>query len=236
LVLGADKVSALNPESGETLWTRDSGGPIRELCTGNGFAGLVFPDGRRAAFSITTGATLRDRTDACEPAVTSRSVAPNFTMVDGQGIQPPLPPRAPFRGGVARVLVPHKGTARVALASDRLAASVAVAGRKSWVWSTRLAEGKSGVPRFLVPPLAAVRSERVVVPYVLDAELRLASLELGSGRLAWDRSLTSKSAQAEAPDAELRVSQHGAIYFSDGRGRLWAIAFDSGSAWTWGEK
>ncbi|HTV18149.1 MAG TPA: PQQ-binding-like beta-propeller repeat protein, partial [Polyangiaceae bacterium] len=234
LVAGPEKVSALDPKTGETLWTRDSGGSILDLCAGDGFAGLVFPKSRLAAFSMITGATLKDRSGSCEPAVTSRSVAPNFTLVDGAGIKPPLPPRPPFRGRVARVLVPHKGTARVALASDDRAAAVAVAGRQ-WVWSTRLGAGKSGVPRFLVPPLAAVRNERVVVPYVLEpsAELRLASLELASGQLVWDRLLTSESVPAEATNAELRVARRGAIYFSDGQGRLWATTPDAAAAWSW---
>jgi hypothetical protein len=118
-----------------------------------------------------------------------------------------------------------------------MVAAVAVATSRAWVWSARLAQGRSGTPRFLVPPLAAVRNERVVVPYVLEprTELRLASFELSSGRLAWDVSLSTERVKAEAPDAELRISRLGTIYFADGGGRLWATTFDSRPAWSLGE-
>jgi outer membrane protein assembly factor BamB len=115
---------------------------------------------------------------------------------------------------------------------------VAVASRKAWLWSARLGKASAADARLLSPPLAAVRNERVVVPYVLGdrSELHLASLELGSGRLVWDRLLSADFAESSAADAELRISRSGLIYFSSGLGQLWALGSDGQPIWKLGEE
>jgi outer membrane protein assembly factor BamB len=238
VVTSPSKVFGLNPESGETSWVRNTGAPPIELCAGPGFAGLRFPNERFVAFAVATGSGAAGSPLACKPLVTSRSAAPNFALVEGPVLDPPLPGRSPLR--VERALVPHQGSVRVLLGSDPAAASarVAVASRKAWLWSARLGRVSAADARLLSPPLAAVRNERVVVPYVLvgSSELRLASLELGSGRLVWDRSLATGFRQSGADDAELRISRSGLIYFSSGLGRLWALESDGRPIWKLGEE
>jgi putative pyrroloquinoline-quinone binding quinoprotein len=236
VVTSPSKVFGLNPESGETSWVRNTGAPPSELCAGQGFAGLRFPNERFVAFAVATGSAAVGSPEACKPLITSRSAAPNFALVEGPALDPPLPGRSPLR--VQRALVPHQGSVRVLLGSELVAASarVAVASRKAWLWSARLGRADAADARLLSPPLAAVRNERVVVPYVLGegSELRLASLELGSGRLVWDRSLSRGFSDSSTADAELRISRSGLIYFSSGLGRLWALESDGRPIWTLG--
>jgi len=237
LVASPSTVYALSPETGALSWSRDTGGRALGLCSGNGFAGLSFPNRRFVAFSVATGSSVDGRPDACAEALTSKSVAPNFSVVEGSALEPPLPGRAPL--DVQRALVPHKGTAQVLLGTDASGlARVAVASRERWLWDAGLGRGEAKRARLLSPPLAAVRNERVVVPYVLadPGELRLASLELASGRLIWDEALTTRDVEARAPNAELRLSRAGTIYFSNGKGQLWVVGFDAQPAWRLGER
>jgi hypothetical protein len=236
LVASPTTVYALSPETGALSWSRGTGGPALGLCSGDGFAGLSFPNRRFVAFSVATGSSVDGRPDACTEALTSKSIAPNFSVVEGGALEPPLPGRAPL--DVQRALVPHKGTARVLLGTDASGlARVAVASRERWLWDAGLGRGEAKRARLLSPPLAAVRNERVVVPYVLanPGELRLASLELASGRLIWDEALTTRDVDALAPNAELRLSRAGTIYFSNGKGQLWVVGFDAQPAWKLGE-
>jgi len=237
VMVGASTVQALDLESGQVAWSRDTGGRPDSLCSGDGYAGLSFPNRRFVAFSVATGESVKGRPDACARAFTSQSIAPNFSMLDGKAPDPPLPSRAPLE--VQRTLVPHKGTARVALGTDGSGlARVAVATRSDWLWSARLGRGDANRARLLAPALAAVRNERVVVPYVLvnPAELRLASFELASGRLVWDELLTKTDVETRSPLAELRVAREGTIYFANGKGQLWVVGFDSQSIWKMGER
>jgi len=237
LVASPGTVYALSLETGEVSWSRDTGGRVESLCSGDGYAGLSFPNQRFVAFSVATGSSVKGRPEACAEVLSSRSVAPNFSVVDGKAVDPPLPSRAPL--DVQRVLVPHKGKARVVLGTDASRrARVAVASRDSWLWDARLGRGHANRARLLSPPLAAVRNERLVVPYVLDgpAELRLASLDLASGRLVWDEALTQRDVEARWPEAELRISRAGTIYFSNGKGQLWVVGFDSQLMWKLGER
>jgi hypothetical protein len=236
LVAGPNTVYALSPETGDLSWSRDTGGRVESLCSGDGFAGLSFPSRRFVAFSVATGSSVDGRPEACREALSSKSVAPNFAVVDGGALSPPLPSRAPL--DVQRALVPHKGTARVLLGTDASGlARVAVASRERWLWDARLGRGDANRARLLRPPLAAVRNERIVVPYALTnpGELRLASLELASGRVVWDRALSTHDVETRAPDAELRLSRAGTIYFSNGKGQLWVVGFDAQPAWKLGE-
>jgi outer membrane protein assembly factor BamB len=232
------KVFGLSPESGETSWVRNTGAPPSSLCAGQGFAGLRFPNERFVAFAVATGSGTAGSAEACKPLISSRSTAPNFALVDGPALDPPLPDRSPLR--VQRALVPHQGSVRVLLGSDLAAASarVAVASRKAWLWNARLGRAHAAGARLLSPPLAAVRNERVVVPYVLGdgSELHLASLELGSGRLVWDRVLSAGFSEPSSADRELRISRSGLIYFSSGLGQLWALGSDGQTIWTLGEE
>jgi outer membrane protein assembly factor BamB len=245
LVASPSTVYALSPDTGELSWSRDTGGRALGLCRGDGFAGLSFPNQRFVAFSVATGSSVDGRPDACAEALTSKSIAPNFSVVEGGALEPRLPRRAPL--DVQRALVPHKGTARVLLGTDASgAARVAVASRERWLWDAGLGRGRAQRARLLSPPLAAVRNERVVVPYILadPGELRLASLELASGRLIWDEALelgltsgeATRDVEARAPNAELRLSRAGTIYFSNGKGQLWVVGFDAQPAWKLGER
>jgi outer membrane protein assembly factor BamB len=237
LVASPSTVYALNPATGALAWSRDTGGRVEGLCSGKGFAGLSFPNRRFVAFSVATGSSVEGRPDACSEVMTSRSIAPNFSVVEGGRLVPPLPSRAPLH--VQRALIPHKGTARVLLGTDASGLGrVAVASRERWLWDARLGGGDASRARLLSPPLAAVRNERVVVPYVLTdpGELRLASLDLASGRLIWDEALATREVEARAPAAELRLSRAGTIFFSNGEGELWVVGFDAQRAWKLGER
>ena len=238
VVASPAKLFALNAGTGETSWVRATDAPPIDLCAGQGYAGLLFPDRRFAAFSVTTGSSVSRSVDACAEVPTSRSVAPNFSFVEGDRLDPPLPARPPFL--VQRALVPHKGSVRVLLGSDASqAARVAVASRKDWLWDARLGRDHAHQARLLSPPLAAVRNQRIVVPYQVSTtppELHLASLDIASGRLEWDHVLSTRSIDAPDARAELRMARAGTSYFSNGLGQLWAVRADARPAWTSGEK
>jgi len=236
VVASTARLFALNAGTGETSWVRDTGAVPTDVCAGKGYAGLLFSKGRFAAFSVATGSTVSGNAAACAEVLTSRSVAPNFSVIDGGVLEPPLPPRPPLQ--VERALVPHKGTVRVLLGSDRAqSARVAVASRTGWLWDARLGRGSADKARLLSPPLAAVRNDRIVVPYVLanPPELHLASLDIASGRLLWDQVLSTRSVEAGSPQAELRIARAGIIYFANGLGQLWAVGPDARPVWQLGE-
>lgn len=249
LVPEAEKLLGVSPDSGETLWARELGALPSAVCRGQGYAGLRLSDGAFQAFAVATGSRVDGEGKTCEDVVTSRSVAPNFSLVEGAALERLAPGRPPLQ--VVRGLVPHAGTARVLLGTDSpepvraggaaRGARVAVASGKRWLWDARLGRGNADQARLLSPPLAAVRRERVLVPYVSMSapELRLASLELGSGRLVWDVSISSDGVSSDGAEqttdrAELRISHSGEVYFFNGVGQLWVIGVDGRPAWSLG--
>lgn len=245
LVADTHRLYGINALSGKTAWVRDLGELPSDLCEGRGYAGLRFSNGRFEALAMATGARVNGDASRCQPIVTSRSVAPNFSIVEGAALPSLVPERPPLRP--ERALVPHRGVARVLLGSAPAApaaalaaegaARVAVTSEESWLWDARLGRESAARAHLLTPALAAVRRERVVVPYVLSSppELRLASLDLGSGRLLWDQLLSTSAVAQHSERAELRISSSGRIYFSNGTGQLWVIELDGQPIWQIGQ-
>lgn len=217
----------LDPERGTTLWTRPFAFTPERLCAVPRIVGIEHAGGLERVTQATgepvEGAGGRD----CEPVYDSLSAAPNFVYVDGPKLDTWLSPGDHFV--LRRGLAPHEGVARVLLGQYpglQGPVSVGVLQGKRWLWRSSVrAESPTG-PQFFREPRAAVRHQRVVVPYHDDGSLHLASFDLGTGRRQWDREIAAIGSQDD--DVEVLQTLAGRVLVRVGSGALWSVESDRG--------
>jgi outer membrane protein assembly factor BamB len=125
---------------------------------------------------------------------------------------------------------------------DRVPALGVASGRK-WLWQADLASSVGETARWLDPPLAVVRSDTLVVPYVTTEGAKLAAFTLPTGKLVWAQALPKVAvddtggvgSQRTAP--ELSISLARRIFYRTQEGRLWVLNLDSGILeWSLGDQ
>lgn len=223
----------LEPESGRTVWQRvPSSAPVRACVHGRDF-GLLDATHSLSAYSGTTGSPLAFGPSACSPAYDSSADAPNFEFVDASVAARWLPrePRLhPLRG-----LSPHQGTAEVVLGTeaDSGSASLAVVTRQRLLWQANVANESPALARWTSPPLASVRLERVVVPYVWKRSLLLSAFDLATGERRWTTPLPSPSGGvddvAAGGEGALAISRGGHVAYRAPTGELFGLDLDTGA-------
>ncbi len=229
----------LDPQSGRMLWQRAlDAAPARSCASGRDF-GLIDEKGGFAAYSSATGSPSALARAACAPVYDSHSDAPNFAFIDAASATRWLPRDDEF--AVERGLLPSRGTAQVVLGTPKSGASrdtanVGVLSGRRWLWQANVANEAPDGARFTTPPLAAVRGERVVVPYVTEGGVVLTALELASGERRWTTALPgSTSVTSSAPSGsenqagELAISRRGHAAYRQASGKLWVLSLDTGA-------
>lgn len=227
------RMLGLDPQRGTTLWARSVAEEPRALCATEGIVGVRLDRGI-VAFTGATGEDAAPPRD-CAPVYTSQAPAPNFDHVEGPALATWLPAGHEFF--LQRGLHPHRGAARVALGrepGEQGLASVGVLEGKRWRWRATLHAEEPADANFLGAPLAAVRHERVFVPYVrAEGALHLASFDLGTGRRRWDRALGVLG--PEDTELEVLASLSGKVFVRVSGGTMSAIEPHRGDvAWSIG--
>lgn len=237
MVANARSLSGLDPATGEIHWQRSVDAPIDGLCaTGKDLGATLTKLGLRA-FAMATGASLSPNPTRCDAVYSSRSAAPNFDYVEGSELRRWLPKGSAF--GAVRGLLPQRGLARVVLGTEPgnpPSARVNIVTNRRWLWQATLAPRASARARLLVPPLASVRLDRVVVPYAeQDGQLSVVAFNLVDGKRLWTQTLGEYDAQAPTRPEQL-VSLDGHVLFLDGYGKLSALNLSTGTEeWSIGQ-
>jgi PQQ-like domain len=240
IVSGAQTLNGLDPTTGEGLWQRSLERVPQSLCQGRNTVGVSTALGF-TAFASTTGSPIPADPKHCTSVYSSHSAAPNFRYAEVDEVRHWLPRSsrlAPLRG-----LLPQRGAARVVLGketgnSGSASSSVGIIAGKGWLWQASLGTGQNDGAAFLSPGIAAVRAERVVVPYRLPdkAEVQLVCFDLASGRRLWTRSLDSgpNGGKSDAPP-ELLVTRDGRVLYLNEQGTLRTLNLDEGTEqWSMG--
>jgi hypothetical protein len=230
IVAGAKSLSGLDPATGEIHWQRSVEAAIDGLCaTGKDVGANLTKLGLRA-FASATGAALSPNPSRCDAVYSSRSAAPNFDFVDGPELRRWLPKGSTF--AAARGLLPQRGLARVVLGKEPgnpASASVNVVTNRRWLWQATLAPQASTRASLLSPALAAVRLDRVVVPFVeADGHISIGAFNLATGERQWTRALGKYGTETLARP-ELLISLDGHVLFLDERGKLSALNLSTGT-------
>lgn len=230
IVASATSLAGLDPATGEIHWQRSVDAAVDGLCaTGKDVGATLAKLGLRA-FAIATGAPLSPNPSRCDAVYSSRSAAPNFDFVDGPELRRWLPKGSSF--AATRGLLPQRGLARVVLGQEPgnpASASVNVVTNRRWLWQATLAPQASTRASLLSPALAAVRLDRVVVPFVeQDGDLSVGAFNLANGGRQWTRALGKYGTETLARP-ELLVSLDGHVLFLDERGKLWALNLGTGT-------
>lgn len=237
---GATLVVALSNElwgldagTGQSSWQRVRTTAAVRACASGGEFGLVGANGDFAAYTITTGSPVSIKRAACNDVYASNADAPNFEFVDAARTARWLPSGDGFR--TKRGLQPRHGSAQVVLgAESNGAASVGVVTGRRWLWQANVASEDPELARLTTPPLAAVREERVVVPFVAKTGVVLTALDLESGERRWTTPLPQTTdAGAATGGSELAVSRGGHVAYRAGSGEFWVLSLDTGAIeWT----
>jgi hypothetical protein len=201
-----------------------------QLCTGGTWIGVTHAAQDPNTFKLITGEPMAADMRRCEPVYSSRSAAPNFEFIDAQQLQRLLPKTSKLHA--LRGLLPQRGKAQVVLGmeggSDGRASVGVVTGRR-WLWQANVASTLSEHATLLDPALAAVRLERVVVPYIApNSSVRLVSYDLKDGRRIWSQALDGAHLEGAKSEAQLLVSLDGHLLFG-GAGKLWAVKLTDGT-------
>jgi outer membrane protein assembly factor BamB len=228
-------LTAVDPHSGNTLWTRTLNTPIRDVCAGQDDVGALVDHEEPRRYAIATGLPLPRLRTPCDRTYTSKSDAPNFTVVEGDALNDISGIRATTMT-VRRALVPTSGTARVLLGFDGASPSVGTVGvisKGNLLWQASLAATAPADSTLLSSATAAVRRERVVVLFTTGnpASLHMACFALVTGRRSWDVVLPN----ADGASAEVILSQDGQIFYREGSNHLRVFALENGAErWTMG--
>ncbi len=236
-----NRLWGLDPASGQTAWEHETASTPEQSCARGRDFGLIDVALAFSAYSAVTGSPTSLARAACEPIYDSRSDGPNFAFVDAATAARWLPPGDRF--AVTRGLLPRRGAAQVVLgmqASEAGApASVGVVAGKRWLWQAHVANEAPGAASFTTPPLAAVREQRVVVPYIAQQHVALTGLELNTGERLWTTALPeSNDGHSSAPVAqsgqnELVVARGGHAAYRAASGDLTVLNLDTGAIeWT----
>lgn len=237
---------AFDAQSGHIRWKRGLGSAPLNLCSAKAGLGVIDAANRVSIYSLATGfPTLNGQ---CAATYSSNFGAPNFTPTDATGAAPWLPKRTSFVA--QRALLPLHGTAQVFIGLDKNPSSpqdrvpaLGVASGRKWLWQADLASSVGETARWLDPPLAVVRSDTLVVPYVTTEGAKLAAFTLPTGKLVWAQALPKVAvddtggvgSQRTAP--ELSISLARRIFYRTQEGRLWVLNLDSGILeWSLGDQ
>lgn len=215
------RILGLDAERGTTLWAHAFAEEARELCGAGAIVGVRHASGV-AAFTAATGEPAASpRT--CTPIYGSSSPAPNFVYVEGAALASWLPDGHEFF--LQRGLQPHRGAARVALGrepGEQGPITLGVLEGKRWRWRATLRAEAPAEAAFFGEPQAAVRNERVAVPYRdREGALHLASFDLDTGRRQWDREIAVSL--PEDAEVEVLASISGHVFLRAGDGRSWVV-------------
>jgi hypothetical protein len=236
-----NRIWGLDPENGQPSWERATTiGPAERTraCTDGRDFGFVDDEQRFERYSIITGSPVPPQHAGCVPTYDSHAEAPNFAFVAPAVATRWLPPGDGF--GVTRGLLPSHGTAEVVLGTEPSAgsASVGVLTGRRWLWQANVANEAPSSARFTTPALAAVRQERVVVPYLSDGRVALTGLELTSGERRWTTVLPAPADVTGAPapegeQSELVIARAGHAAYRAPSGDLTVLNLDTGAIeWT----
>jgi hypothetical protein len=236
-----NRVWGLEPDTGHASWERmTTSAPERACARGREF-GLIDAALGYSAYSALTGSPSSLARAACEPTYDSQADAPNFAFVDAATAARWLPQGDGFL--VTRGLSPRHGAAQVVLGTQRNeaggdSASVGVLAGKRWLWQANVANETPNAARFTIPPLAAVREQRVVVPYSFGQRVALTALELTTGERLWTTRLPNSSGRpsASVPESgrtELAIARGGHAAYRTASGELTVLNVDTGAIeWT----
>src|SRR5262249_51081749 len=134
-----------------------------------------------------------------------------------------LPDARALGMAVVRALVPNTGNARVLLGLEPPTerATVAVVLQKKLLWRAPATDLPASYSvEFLSPPIAAVRQERLVVPFTFDnpAGGGVACFALDSGRRLWKVIIPSWIRPGGSGD--IMASRDGQVFFRNAAGRV----------------
>ena len=239
IVIAADgqgTVRALNAATGALLWTRESVGVPKQVCASSEAVGITTDSETIHLFALGNGSDLDFRAPhgVCGPIYNSLSgEAPNFQMrsvlVKGELPRHARPSQIP---GVAidRVLVPTTGNARVVLGhatKDGTTPWAAVLAGRKILWQNPIPAGESPYEAIAPLPVAAVRRERLVVPYqeANSGPRRLASFELRSGIRVWDIALNSSGNDQRS----VAISRDGQVFAPSHETIVKVLSLDDGT-------
>jgi outer membrane protein assembly factor BamB len=235
LVRTSKMLVRLRATDGEVVWQTPTIGPVEgtRLCATNTYIAESGETAPTTGWDWRSGNTLRVKAGKCEPLYSTRSGGSNFDFAESGDLGSVVPATKNF--ATLRGLVPHQGIARVILGeragdSQTPNPEVGVVTSRRWVWQTEL--GEDTFAAFPKPPIAAVRSGRLVVPY-LDPKnqvLRMTAFELERGKRVWDITLAEHAAVTSQNDMGVVISLDGAVFVKTFDGRLSAFALSTGTA------
>jgi len=228
-----NELLGLDAATGQSAWQRARTTAAVHACAAEREFGLVGADQSFAAYSITTGSPATLKRAACEGVYASNADAPNFEFVDAAKAARWLPSGAGFE--VKRGLLPRHGSAEVVLGAERNgAASAGVVTGRRWLWQANVANEDPELGRLTTPPLAAVREECVVVPFVAKSGVTLTAFGLESGERRWTTPLpAANAAGAGEGSSELAISRGGHVAYRAGSGEFWVLNLETGAIeWT----
>jgi outer membrane protein assembly factor BamB len=222
-------VHALDTKTGRLLWSRSLGEPLLKLCPSADIVQFEMQSGAVVSLYVSTGASAPVR-DSCDRATTSQSAGPNFDLVETDG-RSDTPSALRARIDVRHMIVPFVGSARVLLGTERSTGNPAVgvvSGGRS-LWLAALAADSSGASLF-EPVRAAVRYDRVVVPYVLKSEpsIRIECFELATGRRVWTATFEG---EADGAGGEIAISHDHRVFVRSAAGHVAVYDLTYGSGW-----
>jgi hypothetical protein len=231
-------VRALDIATGKGVWkAKLASMPIR-ICASNDSLGFEMNDKKIEARSLSTGQgqPLAGLQDFCGPVYSTLSdEAPNFQVrskltQEGAGSRRRTHPFEISGTAIDRVLVPTSGRARVVLGHQSAGSAIpvvaVVAGGKV-LWQKIIADKDPETASPSLAPKAAVRRERVVVPYEQGNPrvARLSCFSLASGKRQWDVELSD----AVPGDRRLAVSHDGKVFVATRNGALSVFDLETGS-------
>jgi outer membrane protein assembly factor BamB len=226
VVDGGTAVEVIHPSDGTIAWRQLVPSTVVEICDNSSVLEVRLLQGELLSFDLANGHAASVAPGVCTAAYTSKSAGPNFRSLNNVELA------ASLRGQttVLKSLVPFVGTARVLLAEEQTTGApvVAVVSGDKLLWQGPVAaEGTSA--KFLDTPVATVRYNRVVVPYVLRgggaSVLRVAAFDLARGDRVWDSDIPHES---EGGRADIAISRDRQVFFRTPSGRL--VAFDLGTS------
>jgi hypothetical protein len=242
VVAWPNRLWGLAPDDGQTSWEHDTTSTPEHACAHARDFGLIDAALAFNAYSAVTGSPTSLARAACEPVYDSRSDAPNFAFVDAATAVRWLPPGDGFV--VVRGLLPRRGAGQVVLGTPRSeagagSASLGVVAGRRWLWQAAVANEAPSTASFTAPPLAAVREERVVVPYVSQGRFALTGLALTTGERLWTTRLPDPTDSRSGPPTvaggqnELAVARAGHVAFRTAAGDLTVLNLETGAIeWT----